>query len=149
MKDISITYIDQQYLPIYKAFFQSMFKINKYFSIKETDKIFLVNNGSVDIGVIVVDAEGYYLDVHIYQAPKVCRLSIISLIECGVLVAKKEATDVPINFKLNNATSYNFKFKIVFPNYEEFEDCIRVSPEVLKELSEDKITNRDITFSEF
>lgn len=150
MRDILITKLDYSYTNIYKSFFQSISKYNKYFNIIENKKIFIVNNGSIDLGVILLSEDYGYFNVEIFQAPRVCRLSIISLIECSVILAKKSENKLDtINFKLNGAASYNFKFKLLFKEFIELEDCIQVSSDILNELTEEDITFRNITFSEF
>lgn len=150
MNDITITNIETKYINIYQSFFQSITKYNKYFDVTDKD-IYLVNNGSVDIGVILLKKDFYNLIVEIYQAPRVCRLSIISLIECSALVAKQVVNEsfLTATFKLNNAASYNFKFKTLFKEFIELEDSIQISSELLKETTEDQITFRNITFTVF
>ena len=115
---------------------------------EEFIKNFVTNNGYEFIELL---SEDYgYFNVEIFQAPRVCRLSIISLIECSVILAKKSENKLEtINFKLNGATSYNFKFKLLFKEFIELEDCIQVSSDILNELTEEDITFRNITFSEF
>lgn len=150
MKDILITKIDYSYVNIYKSFFQSISKYNKYFNINENKQIYIVNNGSIDLGVVLLSDDYGYFNVEVFQAPRVCRLSIISLIECSVILAKKSETKLEtINFKLNGAASYNFKFKLLFKKFVELEDCIQVSSVLLNDLTEEDITFRNITFSEF
>lgn len=150
MTSISVIKISNDYLNVYQSFFQSLKKYNKYFEIKDKHTVYLINNGHLDLGAILVDETYGYLNISIYQAPRVCKLSIISLIEASVIIAKKTIHDsYSINFKLVNASSYNFKFKLLFDNFIELEDCIQIDSSVLKEKTEEEITFREITFSDF
>lgn len=150
MNDITVTNIETKYINIYQSFFQSITKYNKYFNVTGKD-IHLINNGSVDVGIVLLKKDFDNLIVEVYQAPRVCRLSIISLIECSALLAKQSLDETVSNvtFKLNNAASYNFKFKTLFKEFAELEDSVQISSDVLKETPEDQITFRNITFTVF
>lgn len=150
MTSISVTKISNEYVNVYQSFFQSLKKYNKYFEIKDKHTVYLINNGHLDLGAILVDETYGYLNISIFQAPKVCKLSIISLIESSVIIAKRTIhNSCNINFKLVNATSYNFKFKLLFNDFIELEDCIQIDTSVLKDKKEEEITFREITFLDF
>lgn len=150
MTSISVTKISNEYINVYQSFFQSLKKYNKYFVINDKDTVYLVNNGHLDLGAILVEESYGYLSVSIFQAPKVCKLSIISLIEAAVMIAKRTThNSLNINFKLVNAASYNFKFKLLFSDFVELEDCIQINSSVLLDKAEEEITFREITFSDF
>lgn len=150
MTNVVISKIDYSYTSVYKTFFQSIYKYNKYFNVTEDKTIFIVNNGHIDLGIVLVKEENLEFNIEVFQAPKVCKLSILSLIESSVLIAKKEIDKaLTINFKLNNASSYNFKFKMIFNEFTVLENAIQISSEVLERTLEEKITFRNITFLDY
>lgn len=149
MKDTLIVHVEYSYKNIYNSFFNSIAKQNKYFKLTEKEKIYIVNNGTIDMGVILTEVFNDVFNISIFQAPNVCRLSIIALIESALIIAKQNNSASLIVFKLPNASSYSFKFKMILKEYEEYDDFIRVSKDVLDTTPEDIITFRKIVFSEF
>lgn len=67
----------KKYLPLFKLIVNS----NKYFDVNTLNYIAVVNNGNIDVGVIGIKIVSEdIMEVQLYQAPKVCRLSILSII---------------------------------------------------------------------
>lgn len=152
MREVTCTKVENKYLNIYKSFIDSIKKRNKFFSILENTQVYIINNGQVDIGVILIQDFDRFLDVQIYQAPHVCRLSIISLIETSVVLLKKLDTSKKkhVNFVLLNAQAYAFKFNIIFnETLEIVNDVLYVPIELFNSIEVDKITFRKIKFLDF
>ncbi len=148
MKDVSVIKIRYKERFIYNSFLNSIYKYNKYFNLETADSIFIINNGSIDIGVLLVKYSEENLPIiSLHQAPNVCKLSIISLIESAILLSKKYYNkDKSIIFNMKNASSYLFKFKLIFNKYELIEDNLIVDIEEVNNTPDDKITFRNISF---
>lgn len=150
MNSLSIIKIDKNYTEIYNTFLKSIYNINKLFNYTNKD-LYIINNGHIDIGVILVNNQEDKTIIELYQAPRVCRLSVISLIESSVLISKKIISKSIVCFNLFNLNNYLFKFKVIFKNGQisENEESIEVSSLLIEQLKVEDITFRDITYLEF
>ena len=151
MSNLSVVNIEPKYKEIYKSLFDSISLYNKNLEITNNKEVHIVNNSTVDIGVILLETTDDILNVEVFQTPRVCRLSIISLIECAVLLAKNKINTgiTSVNFKLNNAISFRFKFKLIFKDFDELDTSIQISSDMFNNIKEEDITFRNITFTVF
>lgn len=150
MNSISVLKIEEKNYRIYASLFSSILSKNKFFDITSSTTVYVCNNGQIDIGVILLKEIDNSLEINIYQSPNVCRMSIISLIEIACLLGKDEIKEnIKVRFKLINSHAYLFKFKIIFKEYTEDTDIIEVDSNVIKNISKEEITFREISFSEF
>lgn len=150
MNNISVLKLEENNYKLYISLFSSIRSKNKYFDITSNTSVYVINNGTIDIGVILLNEINNSLEVSIYQSPNVCRLSIISLIEIASILGIDKINDnLSVNFKLINSHAYTFKFKLIFNEYTEDVDSIKVDRSIIKNISKEKITFREISFLEF
>jgi len=150
MSNISVLKIKENNYSLYASLFSSIRSKNKYFDITSNTIVHVINNGTIDIGVILLNEIDNSLEISIYQSPNVCRISIISLIEVASILGIDEIkNNLTVKFKLINSHAYVFKFKLIFKEYTENIDLIEIDQNVMKNISKEQITFREISFSEF
>ncbi len=109
----------------------------------------LVNYNNIDIGFVLVDVnEDKECCISIYRYPRVCRLSIISLIEATVVFIKElNLKDIKV-YKFVDTYLYSFKLKIIFKEYKELNsDLIEINPNILHSLNIKQITTKNININ--
>lgn len=117
---------------------------NKYFKLEETDKLYIINNNHIISGIIVLDTKADTLYVSVYQSPRVCRLSIISLLEASVIIANKEVSIQKQVCFVNTQESYNFKYRSLFKTYNEDDTLFRVESSLVKNITIPAITKKQL-----
>lgn len=129
----------------YYTFFSLISKHNKDFIYQNFQYIAIVNNNNIDVGVVGINVKDKETEIKIYQAPNVCRLSIISIMESSIVVLQK--LNLPpssvVNYK-SISPVYAFKLKYIFNIYEEKEDNLLVNYDIITFIDINKITAKKI-----
>lgn len=100
----------KKYLPLFKLIIST----NKYFDINSFNYIAVVNNGNIDVGVIGIKLNGDVAELQLFQAPRVCRLSIISIIEASIPLIQILSLTVKNVTYVDMPASYSFKLTSMF-----------------------------------
>ena len=117
---------------------------NKLFNYSILDECYVVNYNNIDIGVIgIKNVSDNLVSISLYQTPKICRLSIITLIESSLYYAKNNVTTKTYCFE-NCYTYYNFIFQYKIKIYKEENNNIYIDKEILDNVKQEQITNKII-----
>lgn len=152
MNDIEITYfvagVDK--IPATNlSFLNSLQYQVKNFNYLDYTILGIIQKGHLEIGVISFKHIAEKVFINITQSPKICRLSIISLIESAVYLLKFLELDCSEIIFNNVFYAHYFKLKSIFNLHDEKLDTqssstIYISSDLLKNIDIDKISNRDI-----
>ena len=132
----------KKYLPLFKLIVNS----NKYFDVNTLNYIAVVNNGNIDVGVIGIKIVSEdIMEVQLYQAPKVCRLSILSIIESTIPFIQTLALTIKDVHYINMPIAYSFKLTSMFNNsFSKEEDKVIIPSKSILNLNIASVTSKKI-----
>lgn len=116
-REVIVTVLDQNNFNLHTSFFNLIQKHNKYFELDNYFKVAIVSTNHITVGLIGLSITDNDMNVHIFQAPRVCRLSILSLIESTVPFI--QSLDLSIDtVKYHNINSaYLFRLNSLFDRH--------------------------------
>ena len=131
------------------SYISSLFKINNIpVNTNDIDVISIVNKSNTNIGVVTFkfDTELRIVTVRILQSPRVCRLSILALIESSVVLLQDIIFNIDTVVYENVSYAHRFKFNSLFDlNEDDFQEHkIILEYNQIKVLDRNKISNREI-----
>lgn len=138
MTNINIELISDENKNFVKHLEEQLFKRYKTYKPETFFKLAVVSTNDITIGMIgIIEKDGTY-EVHLFQAPAVCRMSVLSLIEASVhLVQKLIQNNIKQVLYSNIHYTLVFKIQQMIPNSKSVDDFI-----VLDSLD---ILNTDLT----
>lgn len=117
----------------YKLYITS--QIEKYVKIKPIssyDLLAFVNTNNIDIGFIGLTFDNDYITVNTVQTPRICRMSILSLIDASFAILKKHLTPTTKILFENPSYAHVFKIEQLFPqSYKDVHGNIVVNSDDL------------------
>lgn len=125
----------------------NLISINKIDMLNKTGV--LVNYNNIDIGFVLISIDkDKTCCISIHRFPRICRMSIISLIEAAVVFIKElDLKDIKV-YKFVNTYLYSFKLKIMFKEFIELgSDVIEVKSNVIDSLNIKQITTKNININ--
>ena len=129
---------------MYSELLNNISSKNKLFNYSILDEYYVVNYNNIDIGVIgIKKISDNLVSISLYQTPKICRLSIITLIESSLYYAKNNVTTQIYCFE-NCYNYYNFIFQYKVKIYKEENNHIYIDKEILDSVKQEQITNKII-----
>lgn len=127
---------------LYSELLNNISSKNKFFNYSLLDECHVVNYNNIDIGIIgIKKLSDVCVSISLYQAPKICRLSIVTLIESSLYYSKNNLSFNTYCFE-NCYTYYNFIFQYKIINYKEVNNHIYIDNEVLASVKQEQITNK-------
>lgn len=142
------TYPPNMIPPSYTSLLSKIYRYNKNFNYSDYDLVGFPFVNNVDIGFIGFKETDNTVEVSIFQAPNICRMSILSLIESSVVMAKDYVvstnTTKTIVFK-NVHYSHTFKFNALFKDiYSRIDDDFTIESNDIKNVDISLITLKEI-----
>lgn len=149
MSNITVEYYEGACPPQYNSFFKSLQNYNKTFDVENSDIIAIVSKATLTLGVVCLKVLEDHVEINIVQSPKVCRMSILALIESAVYLIKHLSYNKNVVFT-NVFYAHVFKLKSLFNLKDDYGTDtsatinIQIKNESIVNLEYEDITQREI-----
>lgn len=145
VSQIEVEVVNGDNLKKYLPLFNLISRVNKNFNSSRFTTIAIVNNNSIDVGLIGITYKDKEVFVELFQAPKVCRLSIISIIESSLALIKTFDQDISNVIYSDLSMVYSFKITSIFKEVIPDETGALVVPyKLVSDLDLSNITSKNI-----
>lgn len=127
---------------LYSELLTNISSKNKFFNYSLLDECHVVNYNNMDIGIIgIKKLTDNCVSISLYQAPRICRLSIVTLIESSLYYSKYNLNFETYCFE-NCYNYYNFIFQYKIKEYKEVNNHIYIDNKILDSVKQEQITNK-------